>query len=122
MKLPIKQILSKNRKLYQIVDAEGTLLIKDINDLSFALDICDKFNNCNMINKTEKALNLLSDEGYYVKNLWGVDDVMIGWECTKEQALEILDKTFDNEYVNETIFDIIGINAREMNLTSKENY
>jgi hypothetical protein len=75
-----------------------------------------------MINKTEKALNLLSEEGYYVKNLWGLDDVMIGWECTKEQALEILDKTFDNEYVNETIFDIININAREMNLTSKENY
>ncbi len=75
-----------------------------------------------MLNKTEKALNLLSDEGYYVKNLWQVDDVMIRWACTREQALEILDKTFDNEYVNETIFDIIGINAREMNLKSKENY
>jgi len=75
-----------------------------------------------MLNKTEKALNLLSDEGYYVKNLWQVDDVMIRWECTREQALEILDKTFDNEYVNETIFDIININAQEMNLTSKENY
>ncbi len=75
-----------------------------------------------MLNKTEKALNLLSDKGYYVKNLWQVDDVMIRWACTREQALEILDKTFDNEYVNETIFDIIGINAREMNLKSKENY
>ncbi len=75
-----------------------------------------------MLNKTEKALNLLSDVGYYVKNLWQVDDVMIRWACTREQALEILDKTFDNEYVNETIFDIIGINAREMNLKSKENY
>lgn len=44
MKLPIKQILSKNKKLYQIVDAEDRLLIKDINDLGFAMDICDKFN------------------------------------------------------------------------------
>lgn len=74
-----------------------------------------------MINETEKALNLLSDEGYYVKSLWGVDDVMLRWECTKTEALEILDKTFDNEYVNETIFDIIGINAQEMNLKLKNN-
>lgn len=80
-----------------------------------------------MINKTEKALNLLSDEGYYVKSLWQVDDVMIRWECTKEQALEILDKTFEDEYVNEIIFDIININAKKMKLKPKkiinyENY
>jgi hypothetical protein len=75
-----------------------------------------------MLNETEKALNLLQKEGYYVKNLWQVDDVMLRWECTKKQALDILDKTFDNEYVNQTIFDIIGINAKEMNLKSKENY
>ena len=72
-----------------------------------------------MLNETEKALNLLSEEGYYVKNLWQADDVMLRWECTEEQALEILDKTFHNEYVNETIFDIISINASELNLKKK---
>lgn len=73
-----------------------------------------------MLNRTEKALNLLSEEGYYVKNLWQVDDVMIRWECTKEQALKILDKTLEDEYVNEIIFDIININAKKMKLKPKK--
>lgn len=73
-----------------------------------------------MINETEKALNLLSDEGYYVKNLWNVDDVMIGWECTKEQALEILDEALNTEYVAESICDFININARKRKLKPKK--
>ncbi|MFY7812094.1 MAG: hypothetical protein ACOVQ2_10230 [Flavobacterium sp.] len=73
-----------------------------------------------MINNTEKALNLLSNEGYYVKNLWNVDDVMIGWECTKEQALEILDEALNTEYVAESISDFININARKRKLKPKK--
>ena len=75
-----------------------------------------------MLNRTEKALNLLHEEGYYVKNLWGLDDVMIKYNCTEEQAWEVLEKTFENEFINESIFNVIDINAQEMNLEINPKY
>ena len=51
-----------------------------------------------MENEIEKAREVLREAGYYVDNLWHIDDVRTLFEnVTDEQAQEILDKSFQNE-------------------------
>lgn len=45
MKLPVRQILSKNRKHYQIIDSNNKIIIPDIPELSDAILIEDSLNN-----------------------------------------------------------------------------
>ena len=46
----------------------------------------------------EKAREVLREAGYYVDNLWHIDDVRTLFEnVTDEEAQEILDKSFQNE-------------------------
>lgn len=45
MKLPVRQILSKNRKHYQIIDSNNKIIIPDIPELSDSLLIEDSLNN-----------------------------------------------------------------------------
>jgi hypothetical protein len=75
-----------------------------------------------MINETEKALNLLSDEGYYVRSLWHIDDVMNKYKCTKQQALNILEDALDGELLVEEVFNRIDMFANKLNLEINENY
>lgn len=49
--------------------------------------------------------------GYYTNNLWHVDDVMQNYNCTSENALEILDDVMQGEYVTSMVFDCIDINV-----------
>ena len=59
---------------------------------------------------TAEAKQLLRNEGYFVDNLWHVSDVQNNFECTDEQAQDILywSLTCDNviEFINEYITDI----------------
>lgn len=64
----------------------------------------------------EKAKQTLAKYGYYTKSLWITYDVQMNFECTDEQALQVLDKVFSNENTMETIFDNIKIVADIMNL------
>lgn len=51
-----------------------------------------------MKEEIEKAREVLREAGYYVDNLWHIDDVRTLFEnVTDEQAQEILDKSFQNE-------------------------
>jgi hypothetical protein len=63
---------------------------------------------------------LIEAEGYYVGNLWHISDVQMYFDCTDEEAMKVLDKTFNNEYVNESIQDSIKIIAESLNLKHKE--
>lgn len=63
---------------------------------------------------------MLEAEGYYVGNLWHISDVQMNFDCTEQEAMKVLDKTFNNEYVNESISDSIKIIADSMNLKHKE--
>lgn len=62
---------------------------------------------------------MLEAEGYYVGNLWHISDVQMNFDCTEQEAMKVLDKTFNNEYVNQSIFDSIKIIADSMNLKRK---
>jgi hypothetical protein len=70
------------------------------------------------MDKIEKAKQVLAKHGYYTKSLWVTYDVQMNFECTDEQALEVLDKVFSSENTMETIFDNIKIVAHSMDLKS----
>ena len=56
---------------------------------------------------TEQAKELLKKNGYYIDNLWHVDDVQQRCYCTEEEAQEILDMSLTNEGTMEHIHDTI---------------
>jgi len=56
---------------------------------------------------TEQAKELLKKNGYYIDNLWHVDDVQQRCYCTEEEAQEILDMSLTNEGTMEHIKDTI---------------
>ena len=56
MKLPVKQILSKNKKHYQIIDSNNKIVVTDIPDLGDAMLIEELLNNY------YKILQKLKDE------------------------------------------------------------
>lgn len=39
----------------------------------------------------ESAKQFLKENGYYVDNLWHIDDVKIHFKCTDEEAYDVLD-------------------------------
>jgi len=55
----------------------------------------------------EQAKDLLKENGYYVDNLWHIDDVKRYGNVSDEEAYEILDSTLHNDYTIETINTLI---------------
>jgi len=66
----------------------------------------------------KKAKELLESKGYYVGNLWSVDDVHSRYECTNEVAQDILHKALTNEATMEQVWLAIDIYAEQI-LTNK---
>jgi hypothetical protein len=67
----------------------------------------------------EKAKKLLKDSGYFVDNLWRIEDVMVHYDCTKEQAQEVLNNSLQNEATLEQIWFAIHFEAGFRNLKRK---
>ena len=64
------------------------------------------------MNEIEKAKEVLRKAGYYVDNLWSIQDVRDDDnELTDEQKMQALDMAFDNEYINSEIFYAIGVSV-----------
>ena len=59
-----------------------------------------------MSKKVEEALQTLRDAGYYVENLWSIEDVDDD-DLTKEEKLEILHNSIHRDYIYERINDAI---------------
>lgn len=72
------------------------------------------------MDKIQQAKAILREAGYFVDNLWTIDDVQSRYECTDEQAQEILDYVLTNERLVEDIFELIHLEAEEMELKDKE--
>ena len=73
------------------------------------------------MDKIEQAKQVLAKHGYYVDCLWVTYDVRMNFECTNEEALQVLDKVFKSDDIMETIFDKISLEAQQMNLKPVEN-
>jgi muramoyltetrapeptide carboxypeptidase LdcA involved in peptidoglycan recycling len=73
------------------------------------------------MNEIEKAKQVLENAGYQVDNLWHIDDVKQNYNCTDEEAMEVLIEALGRDYIMETVFDIISLEAEEIGLTRKED-
>jgi hypothetical protein len=64
------------------------------------------------MNEIEKAKQVLREAGYYVDNLWSIQDVRDdNNELTDEQKMHALDMAFINEYTIEQIFYAIDVSV-----------
>ena len=62
----------------------------------------------------EQAKKVLKDKGYYVDRLFHEDDVKeLGFKFTDYHSYNVLDKVFNNQVVDEIIWDTIEFVARE---------
>lgn len=56
------------------------------------------------LNDVTTARALLRSKGYFVENLWSVDDVMQNYDCSKDVAYDVLERAMTNEATTEQIF------------------
>jgi len=64
----------------------------------------------------ESAKQLLRENGYFVDNLWQTCDITDVWDCTDEQAQELLYKALTSESTIEQIHIAVCFMAEDMNL------
>lgn len=70
----------------------------------------------------EQAKEVLRQNGYFVDNLWHVDDVKLRYNCNDdEQAQEILDRALTNDATMEQIWFAIDMVAQDDNLELRED-
>lgn len=71
MKLPVKQILSKNKKHYQIVDNTKKVIIPDIPEIGDAMQIEEALNNYPKAIELLKSLGATKDSpiGEFLKSI-----------------------------------------------------
>jgi hypothetical protein len=69
----------------------------------------------------EKAKALLKANGYQVDNLWTVDDVRGKFNCTDEQAQEIMTKALTNEATMEQIWFALDFHGEDAGLERVDN-
>jgi hypothetical protein len=69
----------------------------------------------------EQAKQVLRDAGYFVDNLWHVDDIKDRYECDDdEQAQYILDLALTNDATMNQIWFAIDMMAQDEGLTLKD--
>lgn len=67
----------------------------------------------------ERAKGVLRRQGFFVDNLWHINDVQNVRECDDEQAMQALKDAFACEFLNEDINDAISSAADFLNLPLK---
>jgi len=70
---------------------------------------------------TEQLLTELERRGYYTQNMWQTTDVTSSFECTKGQALMVLDRVLDNDWLLEQIWIAIRSEAKDAGFKEKES-
>ncbi|MDA9302832.1 hypothetical protein N9Q25_00400 [bacterium] len=68
------------------------------------------------IKKIEEAKRLLKESGYYIDNLWHVDDVQQRCYCTEEEAQDVLDVSLNNEGTMHQVWESIDTAIEEHEL------
>jgi muramoyltetrapeptide carboxypeptidase LdcA involved in peptidoglycan recycling len=73
------------------------------------------------MNEIEKAKQILRNAGYQVANLWHINDVKGNYNCTDEEAMEVLVEALGNDATFDQICFAVNSHADEMGLTRKED-
>ena len=70
---------------------------------------------------TEEAKEVLRNAGYFVDNLWHVDDIKLRYDCDDdEQAQDVLNTALTNDATMEQIWFAIDMAAQDDGLTLKD--
>ena len=64
----------------------------------------------------EQAKQVLEDAGYYCGNLWKLEDVQSKFNCTDDEAYEVLDEALQNDATMEQIWFAIDFHGDNDNL------
>jgi hypothetical protein len=70
----------------------------------------------------EEAKAYLTEQGFYTGNLWSVDDVQANYDCTEEEAQDVLDGALQNDATMEQIWYAINFHAQENGLERKPTF
>ena len=73
------------------------------------------------IGKEEILKDQLRKRGFYVDNLWSIEDVKSRFECDNEEAYAVLEDAMTNEAVMERVWNAIYDAAEYNGLTPKED-
>lgn len=71
-------------------------------------------------NKIEDAKEVLRNAGFFVDNLWSVNDVKDRYKCDDDTAQNILNGALTNEWISEQIFSTIKDLAEDEGLEEIE--
>lgn len=69
--------------------------------------------------KVTEARNFLESQGFYIQNLWHIQDVQRKFECSEEEAMEILNDAVSGEWIIEQINERIEYYGEREGLTEK---
>lgn len=66
-----------------------------------------------------EALDYLESQGFYVHNLWHIQDVQDKFDCTEKEAFTVLDDAVSGEWIIEQINERILDFGKDNNLKGK---
>lgn len=69
---------------------------------------------------TEQLRNELANRGFQTQNLSHIDEVQQNYDCSDEDAMDVLREVFNSEYVREVIFDIIDEVCNQEGINKKK--
>jgi len=93
---------------------EKTRLINGIHSVDFNTGVqADSASEAKAINDAKEVLR---QAGFYMDNLWHLDDVQMLYRCNDEQAMAILEDAVGHEESVEQVFHAIKYKAQELNL------
>jgi hypothetical protein len=69
------------------------------------------------MDKIQQAKRVLQEAGYYTLSLWNINDVKGSFECTDEEAHNVLHFALNNEATMEQIWLSIKTDAESKSLT-----
>ena len=72
------------------------------------------------LTEVEKAKAVLKQHGYFVDSLWSTQDITDHYDCTEEQAQEVLEMALNNEWTVEKISYAIGDACESLKIELKE--
>ena len=76
----------------------------------------------NIQTEIEQAKAILKKYGYYVNNLWTIQDVTDYYQCTEEQAYNVLDTVLSSEGIMEQVNVDISFECSYLDIELIEDY
>ena len=70
---------------------------------------------------TEQLRNELAERGFQTQSLSHIDEVQQNYDCSDEDAMDVLREVFNSDYVRECIFDIIDEVCNKYKIEKKES-